>query len=96
MRKETCYQKNTEMVTRDIADETILMPLFKASDEVNCIYSLNEHAAFIWQLIDGQNSFDAIKKIALESYEGTEEDVERELVSLFKDLQDIEAIKEVQ
>ena len=61
MQNTTILKKNKNMVTRKIADETILLPIIKTSKEINCIYTLNPPAAWVWDLIDGKTSVGEIK-----------------------------------
>ncbi|GAG05978.1 unnamed protein product, partial [marine sediment metagenome] len=53
MQETVVLRKNPDMVTRVIDDETILLPIYKTSDEINCIYTLNKVASRVWELIDG-------------------------------------------
>ena len=55
------YKKNKNMVTRKIADETILLPIYKTSKEINCIYTLNKPASIVWDMIDGKTTIGEIK-----------------------------------
>ncbi|MFH1504488.1 MAG: PqqD family protein [Candidatus Omnitrophota bacterium] len=93
MAKAGVLRKNPDMVTRVIDDETILMPIYKTSDEINCIYTLNKVASEVWKLIDGKKSLAAIKKIVLEKFDTTEEEAEKEMKKFLKDLKEIKAIK---
>ncbi|MEW6170025.1 MAG: PqqD family protein [Candidatus Omnitrophota bacterium] len=86
------FKKNPDMVTRKIEGETILVPIFKASDDLNCIYTLNNCASRIWDMIDGKNSIDNIKDKMLKEFDTNEKEAERELKSLFKDLKEIKAV----
>ena len=81
------------MVSRTIEDETILMPLYKTSDEINCIYTLNDVGARVWELIDGRKSLAQIKKKLLGEFDATEKGMDRELNKFLEDLQKIKAIK---
>jgi hypothetical protein len=86
-------KKNPDIVSRTIEEETILMPLYKTSDEINCIYTLNDVAARIWELIDGRRNLAQIKKKLLEEFEASEKEMDKELNKFFEDLQKIKAIK---
>ncbi|MBU0694702.1 MAG: PqqD family protein [Candidatus Omnitrophica bacterium] len=55
------YKKNKNMVTRKIADETILLPIYRTSKEINCIYTLNKPASIVWDMIDGKTTIGEIK-----------------------------------
>ncbi len=86
-------KKNPDMVSRTIEDETILMPLYKTSDEINCIYTLNDVAARIWELIDGQRSIAKIKNTLSKEFEATEKELNKELDKFMVELREIKAIK---
>lgn len=87
------FRKNKDIVTRTIEDETILMPLYKTSDEINCIYTLNTSAARVWELIDGKHTLGKIKTRICEEFSSTPKEIDRELGLLLKDLLEIKAIK---
>lgn len=98
MKKETVkdtvvLKKNPDIVSRTIEDETILMPIYKTSDEINCIYTLNDVAARIWQLIDGKRNIAKIKTTLLKEFEVTQKELDKELDKFLKDLIEIKAIK---
>ena len=61
MQGTTVYKKNKNMVTRKIADETILLPIYRTSKEINCIYTLNKPASIVWDMIDGKTTVGEIK-----------------------------------
>jgi len=88
MRDGKIFKKNPKIVVRKIEDETILMPLYSTSEEIDCIYTLNDAAARIWELIDGKRTLGKIKKIFLDEFAVTEE----ELADFLKDLEEIRAI----
>jgi len=93
MKEKTPLRKNPNMVTRVIEDETILLPIYKTSDEINCIYTLNKPASRVWELINGKRTLAQIKKEVLNEFDATEAEVDKEMEGLFKDLKEIEAVK---
>lgn len=93
MKEDMVLCKNPDMVSRVIADETILMPIYKSSDEINCIYSLNKVASGVWDLIDGKRTLEEIKKEVLKKFDTTEEEVDKEMKKFLKDLKEIVAIE---
>ena len=93
MQKKVVLRKNSNMVTRVIDDETILLPLYKTSDEINCIYSLNKAASVVWNLIDGKTTLADIKKKVLTKFDVTSEEVDKKMQNLLKDLKEIRGIK---
>lgn len=85
-------KKNPNIVSRKIEGETILMPLYNTSDEINCIYTLNDVADRIWELIDGKKNIEKIKKILIEEFDTTKKELDIELATFIKDLEEIKAI----
>lgn len=95
MQENIVLKKNSNMVTRVIDDETILMPIYKTSDEINCIYTLNDAASKVWNLINGKRTLSEIKKKILLEVDATTEEVNKEIKALLKDLKEIKAVEEI-
>ncbi|MCM8774081.1 MAG: PqqD family protein [Candidatus Omnitrophica bacterium] len=93
MQENKVLRKNPNMVTRVIEDETILLPIYRSSNEINCIYTLNKSASRVWELINGKRTIAQIKKQILKEFDSTAEEVEKEMNNLLKDLLEIKAIK---
>ena len=49
-----------EYVTRQIADETLVVPVVGGVGDLDAIYTLNEVAAHIWKIVDAPTSVDHI------------------------------------
>jgi len=86
------FKKSGQIVTREIENEFILVPLYKSSKDLNCIYTLNETAAFAWRLIDGKRSLGQIKGQLMDKYEVSEAKLTKQLDELIKDLKSFKAI----
>jgi len=80
------------MVTRVIDDETILVPIYKTSEEINCIYTLNKVASMVWHMIDGKRTLSEIKENILRDFDTTPKEVDERMDNLLKDLEEIKAI----
>lgn len=85
-------RKNKNMVHRVIGGETILLPVYKSSDEINCIYTLNTAAAWVWDRIDGKKTLAQIKKQILEDFEADSEEAEKKIEKLVGELKEIRAV----
>jgi hypothetical protein len=92
MKNTDIFQKNKAIVSRLIGEETILLPVCKNSEEINCIYSLNEAASEIWKLIDGKKQLSAIKEAVVKKFDVTPAEVDKELHKLLRDLLVIKAV----
>src|SRR5687768_154130 len=58
-------------VMRRIAGETIIVPLTRTIADLDAAYTLNEVGSFIWQLIDGRRSVQAIAEAVSDEYDVT-------------------------
>lgn len=63
--------KGRSLVTRRIAGETILVPVTGDVADLAAVYTLNEVGSFIWQLIDGRRSVQAIAEAVSAEYDVT-------------------------
>jgi len=92
---ERRYQKNPDIVSRKIADEYILVPIRQNVGDLESIYTLNEVAARIWELTDGERKVKEIKDKIIEEFEVTPDEAEKDLIELLQKLEKIAGIKEV-
>jgi len=92
MDEKLVLRKNPDMVTRKIDKETILVPIFKTSIDMNCIYTFNKVASDVWDLIDGKKSLKDIKGMILKKFDTTPKEMDKEMSKLLKDLKQIKAV----
>ena len=92
MKDTDILEKNENIVTRVIDNERILLPVYRTSEEADCIYTLNTAASDVWEFIDGKKTIGEIKKMILEKYNTTEDEVEKEIGDLLKDFIEIQAV----
>jgi hypothetical protein len=82
-----CYIKEKDFVTREIAGETIIVPVRGNVGDLNSIYTLNEIGTMIWQLIDGKKNVGQIIESICSAYEVTPEEAEGDAVDFLKSLE---------
>ena len=87
-----CYQKNPAFVSRQIADENILVPISQSSSEVECVYTLNDVATVIWELLDGDHSLKEILDIIIAEFMVDKDKAQADLLKFIQDLESIEAV----
>ena len=63
-----------ELIKREIAGDTILVPVGKTVYDSNGLFVLNELAAFIWELLPTVNTEAEIVSAILEEYEVSAEE----------------------
>jgi len=89
------YQKDPQIVSREIAGESILVPIRPSVDELDSIYTLNETGAFIWALIDGQHTLEDIVNEIIAEFEIDREQAQQDLLELIQDLESVRAVVKV-
>ena len=92
MKETKILRKNPGMVTRKIQNEIILLPIYKTSDEIECLYTLNKVASQVWSLIDGKRTVAEIKKDMSKKVSSTEKELDKEMSKFLKELKEINAI----
>ncbi|OIP28964.1 MAG: hypothetical protein COW04_11000 [Deltaproteobacteria bacterium CG12_big_fil_rev_8_21_14_0_65_43_10] len=91
---EKIYKKDDSIVYRKIADEFIMVPIRQNVGDLESIYTLNETAARIWELIDGKVKVRKIKERIVEEFEVTPEEAEKDIIEHLRQLEGIKAIVE--
>ncbi|MCP4364531.1 MAG: PqqD family protein [Planctomycetes bacterium] len=91
---DTCYEKTPSLVHREIAGEILLVPIRRNVADLQSIYTLNEVAADVWQLIDGERSVSQMKEELVKKYEADEEELEEDLLGLLQQLKVLGGIQE--
>lgn len=92
--EDRVYKKNPNIVSRIIDNDTILVPIARQIDEVECIYTLNESGAYVWGKIDGKNKLGQIARGLSEEYGISQERASGDIEDIIKDLFDADCIKE--
>lgn len=62
MTLDTVYRKKGDIVTREIAGETLLVPIRGNLADMQQIFTLNEVAASVWAHLDGRQGVNAIRQ----------------------------------
>ena len=92
---ERLFQKDSSIVSRRIADEVILVPVSQKLGRVDFIYTLNEAAAHIWELIDGKRSLKSLRDSMVEAFQVQDSEAQEDLIMLIEQLKEVGAIQEV-
>ena len=67
------FHTNPEVVCREIAGESILVPSGKMAQQFNGLASLNKTGLFLWRMLEQERTFLELVRIFAEEYELTEE-----------------------
>jgi hypothetical protein len=80
------FVKKDDCVAREIAGETLIVPIRSRAGDLNSIYTLNELGTMIWRLIDGQTSISQIIEAVCREYEVTPGEARKDIFSFLTDL----------
>lgn len=87
------YRRSTSIVAREIAGETILVPIRQNVADLESIYVFNETASRIWELVDGRRPVREIRDQIVAEFEVQEDEAEQDLAELLAQLEEIGAIE---
>jgi hypothetical protein len=88
------YRKSDSIVSRKVGDEFILVPIRQNVGDLDSIYTLNETAARIWELIDGERNLYEIKNMMVEEFDVPASEAEKDLIEHLQQLEGIKAISD--
>jgi NifB/MoaA-like Fe-S oxidoreductase len=83
----SCFVKDTRIVTRCIAGETVIVPVRNDVANLDSIFTLNEVGTSIWNLINGSTSVNKIIQQITEEYDISEIEVTEDLFAFLQKLE---------
>lgn len=89
---DACFARKGEFVARNIAGETILVPVRGRKGDLEAIYNLNGVAGFIWNSIDGRTTVRQLVGAVCSEFEVGRETAEAETLQFVAALQDADLI----
>ena len=81
-----------ELIKREIAGDTILVPVGSGVYDSNGLFALNELASFIWDLLPEADAEEDILKAILEEYEVSREQAQKDLREFLDKLKQLNII----
>jgi len=90
---DACYRHDPNIVDRNIAGEVILVPIRNNVGDLESIYTLNETAARIWELLDGERTLSEVCDAIVAEFEVATAGAEADLLELVEQLQSVQAVQ---
>lgn len=81
-----------ELIKREIAGDTILVPCGKTVYDSNGLFALNELGAFIWDLLPGAETEEEILNAVLAEYEVSREEAAKDIAEFLAKLKVMEIL----
>jgi len=86
MELEEIYQQHPDVVTREIANETLLVPISGRLADLERVFYLNAVGAFIWEQLNGERDLKVVLENLIDSYEVEKAEAEADVIRIFADL----------
>ena len=77
---QKCFTRKSDLVTRSITGETIIVPVHGHVGDLDSIYTLNELGTVVWGLLDGETTVSQIIDTISREYEVTRAETETDIV----------------
>jgi len=87
------YERNPTFIFRRIVDEAVLVPIHRDVADMECIYTLNDVAAFLWSRLEAPASLDQLQAAVLEEYAAEPEAVASDLPDFLEEMVSVGAIR---
>ncbi len=89
------HTKRGEWVTREIAGETLIVPVSGNVADLESIYTLNEVGGVIWGLLDGQRSDNEIVDAVCAEFDVERDRAQADVAALLVSLREAGLIEQV-
>lgn len=83
---------NKELIKRNIAGETFLVPVGKSVYDANGLFCLTEVGAFLWDLLPQAEDADALLQAVLEEYDVEEATAKADIDAFLEKLYKLEIL----
>ncbi len=90
---DTCFVKENDLVTRDVAGERIIVPIKSHVGDLEGVFTLNELGATIWQLINGQTTASELATSVRDEYDVGKAEAEKDVVDFLRSLEEAGLIR---
>lgn len=92
---EVRYQRNPDFIFRRIVDEAVLVPIHHDVADMDCIYTLNEVGALIWQRLAEPATEAELRQAILDEFEAEPETVAADLGRFIEGMMAVDAVRRV-
>ena len=89
----SCFVKGPDLVARQIAGETIIVPVRANVAELDCLFTLNEVGSLTWDLLDGRTTVGQIAEAICQAFDVAPEAAAADLMAFLDDLREAGVIQ---
>jgi hypothetical protein len=95
MVSETVYRPASDVVTRRVGDESVIVPVRSHVADLDAVITLNPVGARIWELLDGRRNLEAIAGTICEEYEVELETARADVDEFIRGLEETKLVERV-
>ena len=89
------YARNTAIVSRDVAGETIVVPICKGVGDLDSVYTFNPQGRSLWRLLENGQSVEELANWVVEHYEVDAKQAFADVQSYLAELQEVGLVRAV-
>src|SRR3984957_5725911 len=89
------HTRNTAIVSRDVAGETIFVPICKGLGDLDSVYTFNPVGRSLWRLLENGQSVEELANWVATHYEVDEQQAVADVQSYLSELQEIGLVRTV-
>lgn len=90
---DKCFVKESDLVTRDVAGERIIVPIKGHVGDLEGVFTLNELGSVIWELINGRTTVRELAEAVQNEYDVGAAEAEKDVVDFLQSLEDAGLIR---
>jgi hypothetical protein len=94
-RMAATYKRCASVIAREIAGETLLVPITGALPDMQQIYALDEVSRFVWERLDGTQSLLAIVDAVVGDFDVTADVAEEDVKRFIRELSEHHLVEQV-
>jgi Coenzyme PQQ synthesis protein D (PqqD) len=87
--------RNTAIVSRDVAGETIVVPICRGVGDLDSVYTFNKVGRSLWRLLENGHSVEELAKWVVTHYEVDEKQAVADVQSYLSELQEVGLVRTV-
>ncbi|MBI3912165.1 MAG: PqqD family protein [Armatimonadetes bacterium] len=88
-----CFARNSDLVTRQVAGETLIVPVRGRTGDLESIYTLNEIGTLIWELVDGRTPVARMVDAVCSKFEVTAAEAQQDTIAFLRALEEAGLIR---
>lgn len=85
-----------DVVVRRVGDESVVVPVRNRVGDLDSIFTLNEVASRVWELLDGKRPLDAIVETICDEFEVTADVAKNDVEELIRSLKEVHLVEAVE